>query len=94
MLEMLADPAGRIAMGEKARAHVGVAYASKVIGPLQEASYLPRDRAGPPSARSGGGSMTPYLSVVLCTHNPRRTVLEETLAALRRQQPLDEGGGS
>ena len=35
--------------------------------------------------------MTPYLSVVLCTHNPRRTVLEETLAALRRQQPLAEG---
>ena len=59
---------------------------------MQEASYLPRDRAGPPSARSGGGSMTPFLSVVLCTHNPRRTVLEETLAALRRQQPLDDGG--
>ena len=35
--------------------------------------------------------MTPYLSVVLCTHNPRRIVLEETLAALRRQQPLVEG---
>jgi len=36
--------------------------------------------------------MTPFLSVVLCTHNPRRAVLEETLAALRRQQPLDQGG--
>jgi len=36
--------------------------------------------------------MTPYLSVVLCTHNPRRAVLHETLATLRRQQPLDEGG--
>ncbi len=36
--------------------------------------------------------MTPFLSVVLCTHNPRRAVLEETLAALRRQQPLDAGG--
>lgn len=36
---------------------------------------------------------TPFLSVVLCTHNPRRAVLEETLAALQRQQPpLDEGG--
>jgi hypothetical protein len=35
--------------------------------------------------------MTPYLSVILCTHNPRRGVLDETLAALRRQQPLDEG---
>ena len=36
--------------------------------------------------------MTPFLSVILCAHNPRRVVLEETLAALRRQQPLDEGG--
>jgi glycosyltransferase involved in cell wall biosynthesis len=35
--------------------------------------------------------MTFALSVILCTHNPRRAVLEETLAALRRQQPLDEG---
>jgi glycosyltransferase involved in cell wall biosynthesis len=35
--------------------------------------------------------MMPFLSVVLCTHNPRRAVLEETLAALRRQQPLGEG---
>lgn len=35
--------------------------------------------------------MTPSLSVILCTHNPRMAVLEETLAALRRQQPLDEG---
>lgn len=36
--------------------------------------------------------MTPVLSVILCTHNPRRAVLEETLAALWRQQPLDRGG--
>jgi glycosyltransferase involved in cell wall biosynthesis len=35
--------------------------------------------------------MTPFLSVVLCTHNPRRPVLDEALAALRRQQPFDEG---
>jgi glycosyltransferase involved in cell wall biosynthesis len=35
--------------------------------------------------------MTPLLSVVLCTHNPRRAVLDETLAALCRQLPLDEG---
>jgi glycogen(starch) synthase len=48
MLEMLADPAGRIAMGEKARAHAGVAYASKVIGPLQEASYLRAIERGRP----------------------------------------------
>ena len=48
MLEMLADPAGRIAMGKKARAHIGVAYSSKVIGPLQEASY---------SARSSGPAL-------------------------------------
>ena len=48
MLEMLADPAGRIAMGEKARAHVGVAYASKVIGPLQEASYCRAIERGRP----------------------------------------------
>jgi glycosyltransferase involved in cell wall biosynthesis len=36
--------------------------------------------------------MTPVLSVVLCTHNPRQAVLFETLAALRRQQPLGDGG--
>jgi glycosyltransferase involved in cell wall biosynthesis len=36
--------------------------------------------------------MTPLLSVVLCTHNPQRAVLEEALAMLRRQQPPDEGG--
>jgi glycosyltransferase involved in cell wall biosynthesis len=36
--------------------------------------------------------MTPFLSVVLCTHNPRRAVLEETLAALRRQQRFGGGG--
>ena len=39
MLEMLADPAGRVAMGKEARARVGAAYSSQVIGPLQEASY-------------------------------------------------------
>jgi glycosyltransferase involved in cell wall biosynthesis len=35
--------------------------------------------------------MTPALSVVLCTHNPRRAVLEAALDALRRQQPLADG---
>lgn len=35
--------------------------------------------------------MTLAVSVILCTHNPRRPVLEETLAALRRQQPLEKG---
>lgn len=53
MLEMLADPAGRIAMGEKARAHVEVAYASKVIGPLQEASYLRAIERGRPRHAPG-----------------------------------------
>jgi len=36
--------------------------------------------------------MMPLLSVILCTHNPRRAVLEETLAALGRQQPVEDGG--
>jgi len=36
--------------------------------------------------------MAPFLSVVLCTHNPRQAVLDETLAALRRQKTLDRGG--
>lgn len=36
--------------------------------------------------------MRPFLSIVLCTHNPRRAVLDETLAALRRQKALDAGG--
>ena len=36
--------------------------------------------------------MAPFLSVVLCTHNPRQAVLDETLAALRRQRKLDRGG--
>lgn len=35
--------------------------------------------------------MPPVLSVVLCTHNPRRAVLDETLAALRKQKALDRG---
>jgi glycosyltransferase involved in cell wall biosynthesis len=35
--------------------------------------------------------MTLFLSVVLCTHNPRRAVLKETLEALRRQQSFDQG---
>lgn len=53
MLEMLADPAGRIAMGKKARAHVGVAYSSQVIGPLQEASYLRAIERGRPRHAPG-----------------------------------------
>lgn len=36
--------------------------------------------------------MAPFLSVVLCTHNPRHAVLDEALAALRRQRRLDRGG--
>ena len=48
MLEMLADPADRIAMAKMARAHVGVAYSSQVIGPLQEASYLRAIERGRP----------------------------------------------
>jgi glycosyltransferase involved in cell wall biosynthesis len=35
--------------------------------------------------------MAPFLSVVLCTHNPRRPVLDEALAALRRQKELCRG---
>ncbi len=35
--------------------------------------------------------MTTFLSVILCTHDPRRAVLEEALDALRRQRALDEG---
>ncbi len=35
--------------------------------------------------------MTLLLSVVLCTHNPRRAVLDETLGALKRQKALDQG---
>lgn len=53
VLEMLADPAGRIAMGKKARAHVGVAYSSQVIGPLQEASYLRAIARGRPRCAAG-----------------------------------------
>jgi glycosyltransferase involved in cell wall biosynthesis len=40
MLAMLADPAGRMAMGRAARAHVSSAYSPAFIAPLQEASYL------------------------------------------------------
>jgi glycosyltransferase involved in cell wall biosynthesis len=53
MLEALADPAGRIAMGAEARAHVGVAYSSPVIGPLQEASYLRAIERGRPRLTPG-----------------------------------------
>jgi glycogen synthase len=53
MLEMLADPAGRIAMGKKARAHIDVAYSSQVIGPLQEASYLRAIERGRPRRAPG-----------------------------------------
>lgn len=48
ILELLADPAGRIAMAERARAHVGTAYTSEVIGPLQEASYVRAIERGRP----------------------------------------------
>lgn len=53
MLGLLADPARRIAMGEKARAHVGAAYTSEVIGPLQEASYLRAIERGRPHHAPG-----------------------------------------
>lgn len=53
MLEMLANPASRIAMGEKARAHVSAAYTSEVIGPLQEASYLRAIERGRPQHAPG-----------------------------------------
>lgn len=39
ILALLRDPDRRVAMGRAARAHVATAYASDVIGPLQEASY-------------------------------------------------------
>jgi glycosyltransferase involved in cell wall biosynthesis len=39
ILELLNDPARRIAMGRAARAHVTTAYSPEVIGPLQEESY-------------------------------------------------------
>jgi glycogen synthase len=48
MLEVIADPSGRIAMGEKARAYARLAYTSEVIGPLQEASYLRAIKRGRP----------------------------------------------
>ncbi len=40
ILQMLADPDRRIAMGLSAREHVLSAYSPDVIGPLQEASYI------------------------------------------------------
>lgn len=39
ILQMLRDPARRIAMGRAARAHVAGAYGPDVIGPMQEESY-------------------------------------------------------
>ena len=48
MLEMIADPIARAAMGEKARARARTAYTSEVVGPLQEASYLRAIKRGRP----------------------------------------------
>jgi len=53
ILGLLGDPAGRVAMGEKARAHVGAAYSPEVIGPLQEASYLRAIERGRPRHAPG-----------------------------------------
>jgi glycosyltransferase involved in cell wall biosynthesis len=36
-------------------------------------------------------SVAPALSVLLCTHNPRADHINETLAALRHQDPLPDG---
>lgn len=35
--------------------------------------------------------MSPLLTVIICTHNPRADYLDLTLASLRAQEPLDEG---
>jgi glycogen(starch) synthase len=53
ILEMVADPAGRIAMGEKARTNARQAYTSQVIGPLQEASYIRAIKRGRPGRVPG-----------------------------------------
>ena len=55
ILDMSADPAGRIAMGERARAYVSTAYASEVIGPLQEASYRRAMERGRPGRATEAG---------------------------------------
>jgi glycosyltransferase involved in cell wall biosynthesis len=48
ILETIADPVGRAAMGERARAKIRAAYSSEVIGPVQEASYLRAIKRGRP----------------------------------------------
>lgn len=53
ILAMIADPAGRISMGENARAKASMAYTSEVIGPLQEASYLRAIERGRPARAVG-----------------------------------------
>lgn len=53
ILAMIADPAGRISMGEKARARASLGYTSEVIGPLQEASYLRAIERGRPGRAPG-----------------------------------------
>jgi len=54
ILAMVADPAGRVSMGEKARAKASTGYTSEVIGPLQEASYLRAIERGRPGRIPGG----------------------------------------
>jgi glycogen(starch) synthase len=53
ILAMVADRAGRIAMGEQARAKARLAYTSEMIGPLQEASYLRAIERGRPGRAAG-----------------------------------------
>jgi glycogen(starch) synthase len=49
ILAMLADPPGRVTMGERAREHARTAFTSEVVGPLQEASYRRAIERGRPS---------------------------------------------
>ncbi len=93
ILGLLADPARARRNGRKgSRAHQ-CGLLIRRHRPLAGSQLPSCDRAGPPSALLRGRlDDAPHLSVVLCTHNPRRAVLEETLAALRRRQPLDDGG--
>ncbi len=55
MLEMLADPARRTAMGERARARLSAVFASEVIGPQQEASYRRAIERGRPEPAEQAG---------------------------------------
>jgi glycogen synthase len=54
IMAMITDPAGRISMGEKARAEASTRYATDIIGPLQEASYLRAIQRGRPGRVPAG----------------------------------------